>query len=484
VIDHFKIFCNFVDQAYFLQSQRLESLKSELRQIEIQIPRDKDIRVKARAELESSLNIFRAISGVSLEVDIDRSIRRPTELLTQLRATPITVVPTSDEHAVQRELFESNKAQAVADLRRHQNRLRAIRASIDYAKQYTEEVLDVAVPSDADLLAAFCPFCDSNHNQIEIEANRLHEAIVWLNSELGRSRSMTISFESEKYKLEQRVDELKQKVVSWDEQIGVLDEQISEMSAFRSQYELSLRAKLNVESILEKLLDRQDQELEASLAQIKREIDSIEQILKQYDVAAKMERAEAYIQHSMTQIAEKFDFEESYRPVNLHFSLSTFDLWHQAPDRRVYLRSMGSGANWLYSHLTLFLAMHKYFCSLGDDCSVPSILFFDQPSQVYFPSSLDIAEKFSAEDLAKLEGESRKRPLDEDMAAVTNVYAQLLRFCSETYDQTGINPQIIVTDHADNLTLEGDVPFEEFVRARWRTRGFVDTALLSTIHTQ
>ena len=145
---------------------------------------------------------------------------------------------------------------------------------------------------------------------------------------------------------------------------------------------------------------------------------------------------------------------------------------------------MGSGANWLYSHLTLFLALHQYFCKLGDDCSIPSILFMDQPSQVYFPSVLDDSDNFSPEELAAKEGASRKRPVDEDIKAVTNLYSQLIRYCEETLKSTGIEPQIIVTDHADNLNLTDGKSFNDFVRARWRTRGFIESALEESAESQ
>ena len=60
------------------------------------------------------------------------------------------------------------------------------------------------------------------------------------------------------------------------------------------------------------------------------------------------------------------------------------------------------------------------------------------------------------------------------MQAVRNLYLQLVRFCKDTLERTGIEPQIIVTDHADNLELDGDVTFDSLVQGRrWRTRGFV-----------
>jgi len=44
---------------------------------------------------------------------------------------------------------------------------------------------------------------------------------------------------------------------------------------------------------------------------------------------------------------------------SLRFDVNTFDLWHEKEaHKKGFLRSMGSGANWVYSHLTLFMALH------------------------------------------------------------------------------------------------------------------------------
>ncbi len=42
-------------------------------------------------------------------------------------------------------------------------------------------------------------------------------------------------------------------------------------------------------------------------------------------------------------------------------------------------------------------------------------------------------------------------------------------------EDTGIEPQVIVTDHADKLELTGNCDFESLVRARWRKEheGFI-----------
>jgi hypothetical protein len=184
---------------------------------------------------------------------------------------------------------------------------------------------------------------------------------------------------------------------------------------------------------------------------------------------------------------ERFDFETGYKPIHLRLSLDTFDLWHEIDERhRVFLRAMGSGANWLASHLVLFLSLQRYFCELGDSCAIPPVLFIDQPSQVYFPAVLDGREKFDPHELARIDATrspdaasdpaSGQRSVDEDLAAVSNLFDQLVRHCNETAHATGIRPQIIVTDHADNLHLSSGTEFESLVRARWRAKGagFID----------
>lgn len=263
-----------------------------------------------------------------------------------------------------------------------------------------------------------------------------------------------------------------------DQKIANIDKQIVELEKYKTQYELALKEKLKVEMVLEQLLEKPDQNLEEQLKKIKEEITTINSFLKNnYSIEQKLRHTEDVINTYMKHLGGCFEFEDSYIPINLHFSLDTFDLWHESNKRKVFLRSMGSGANWLYCHLTLFLSLQRFFCSRGDSCTIPSILFFDQPSQVYFPSVLDTASEFSPQDLAEKEGAARRRPIDDDVKAVTNLYSQLVKFCKETLKETRIEPQIIVTDHADNLILDGDTTFESLVQGRrWRKRGFIDIA--------
>ena len=478
-IEHFKVFTGFADQTYFMKYQTLNELKDRKKNIERQIPKAAELKEKAKAKLENVLKDYLASSGSELKIgDISNVVANPRLALDNLREAKVEVIAVSDEHVKLKQEAEQERRKLTAELRKRQQNLADISSSIQFAKKYTEETGSVPVPEEAELHASKCPFCHTHHSSVEQDANKLSDAILWLNEELGKSKYMLESFEENEQKAKRELVKIKSSVKLADEKIASIDNQIVELERYKTQYELALKAKIQVEIVLEDLLEKPDQKLEEQLKKIKEKIAEINRYLKQnYNVEKELNEAEKCIRYYMKDFGSCFEFEESYQPINLNFSLDTFDLWHMSGTRKIFLRSMGSGANWLYCHLTLFLALHRYFCTLGEHCSIPSILFLDQPSQVYFPSVLDTAKDFSPREIALKEGDARKRPVDDDIKAVENLYSQIVKFCDETLKETGIEPQIIVTDHADNLTLDGDVSFESLVQGRrWRGgHGFIKT---------
>ncbi len=106
-------------------------------------------------------------------------------------------------------------------------------------------------------------------------------------------------------------------------------------------------------------------------------------------------------------------------------------------DRPVPLQQLGSGSNWLGCHLIALFALHTYF--RNNNRPVPSFLFLDQPSQVYFP------------------------PETND----TNVDSQEIRaiysFIFDRVKELHPNLQVIIVDHADI----NEKYFQEAVVEKW-----------------
>lgn len=475
-IDQFKIFAGFVTQEYYVLKQNLANSEKQLKKLENEEKAIKNQMEFNRKRIDSLLLEYEVISGNKLFEEASNIIlSNPANYIDRLVVKDISIDENNDESIKKLSYLEKEYNKLLSERRKLVYRYNNINSSIEYAKQYKEELSNNQAIAEASINVATCPFCTQETNVIANEANQLEEAIKWLNIELRKSPYLLDSFESDKNNIKEEILIIDEKIKSIKNEIEQLNKITKSLEDNRSLNEQALKAKLKIENLLESLIDIKNNNIEEKIKAIEQEISEYEKLLKdKFNLGKQLKEAEKYINNKMKEIGNKLDFESSYKPINLKFSLTNFDLWHEKENKdKVYLRSMGSGANWLYSHITLFLALHNFFCFLGNKSLVPPILFLDQPSQVYFPTSIkDENDEFNIDHIEEKKGTSTK---DEDLKAVTNLFNQLVSFCKTTLKETGIEPQIIITDHADKLELDG-VDFENLVDGRrWRTRGFINS---------
>ena len=478
-IEHLKIFLGFADQQYFYKSQELKKKERELRQLELILPKKSDEIDRFVTRIADLVDEYESATGRDCPVPVENLTSKPKSSLRLMRNRKLEVSEESDKHAALLERAKDELRQHTAALRRHQQRVATITHSIEYASQYTRDTDSTGIPDEIEIQVSTCPFCGTQHTDIETEANRLADAVRWLNNELSCSLQRLRGLEEDQRRSIEDVKTEQAEVLRYKRIIKRVERQTEAISRARTSYELGVEAQLRLEQAIEQLADLKAIGTDDRIKELKEEIKRAKHDLEEnYNMEQKLQEAEKHIGKHLFEIGKRFEFESTYTPIRLRFDLETFDLWHEAGTEKVYLRSMGSGANWLGCHLVLFLALHQYFCERADKCSIPPIIFFDQPSQVYFPSVLDKGFEFSPEKLAKNDATRRpNRQVDEDIRAVTNVYNQFVRYCREVKDETGIMPQIIVTDHADHLNLrEENGTFENLVRKRWREpgTGFID----------
>ena len=476
VIDEFKIFAGLVDQQYYTLSQELEEYRIKLDKFQNEKNRFETNKKDKCTYLDELKEAYYTISGNELFSGIDsmHMLDAPQIYLDKLKALPIVVNEDSEQYKNQYTELVRKKNLLLAQKRDITLKLEKVISSIEYAKSYAETIDKYDPIKEAIKSNSECPFCHNQNGGIVTEANKLTEAINWLNSELRKSPMRIDSFLPKKYEYEKELQEINQQIRLVNNEISKINEINKSLENDRSLEEQSLKIKLQIENELEWSRYKSISLDEEKFNDIKKRIEEIEEVLqKTYNVEHKLKEAESFINRTMNDIGCKLDFEASYQPINLCFDIHTFELYHLKDNNtKVYLRSMGSGANWLYSHICLFLAILKYFASLCDKALVPSILFLDQPSQVYFPATVDVSEDgFDAKGLKKLENKSA----DEDLKAVTNLFIQIINVINTIKEEYGFMPQIIISDHADHLDL-GEYNFNDYVVSRWRGKdqGFVD----------
>lgn len=220
----------------------------------------------------------------------------------------------------------------------------------------------------------------------------------------------------------------------------------------RGRIEVSLEHILNKTTLSQSPFD---------MDELRNEIAQIEDTIAGYDLDAKIEDANSFIDKRMTEISEQLDFEKELQPGQMRFDLKVFDFYYVHNKQKIRLSEMGSGANWLACHLSLFLSILHLSCKEKDSC-IPSFLFIDQPSQVYFPKVTNIISKNKQSETEENDDEHN---FDENIKQVKNIFNVILKEIAAIKDDCGFLPQVVVMEHADEEEFYG------YVKKRWDSRG-------------
>jgi len=475
VINEFKIFAGFVDDKYYIFKQKLEDKRQELEKFNREYSRFELQKIERAKVIDELRAEYFSVSGFELFSTISSThmLSMPQFYIDELEKIKIEVNENSDEYKKMYSELVKEKNDLLARKRKLSIKLERINSSINYAKDYAEKIDKYQPVTEAIKGKTICPFCHHDSTATEDAANKLRNAILWLNEELRKSPQRIDSFMPQKHECEKEISAIDSELMRVNAEINKIIETNNNLEKNKSLDEQSLKIKLRVENELEWTKNMNIQFDNKKIEDIKSQIKQLEFILQtKYNVQQKLDDAEIFINKAMNEMGEKLDFESSYQPINLHFDIHTFELYHLKQNgTKVYLRSMGSGANWLYSHVCLFFALLKYFVSLGEKSTVPTILFLDQPSQVYFPATIDTASVFDAKELKKKEG----KEADDDLRAVSNLFTQIVNALYSMQKDYGFMPQVIISDHADYLDL-GQYKFNDYVVCRWREKeqGFMD----------
>ncbi len=481
-IDHTKIFLGLVDQKYFHLSQEKERLSADIRRLERQKETNKRASENYKQNVGPVLSQLYALMGFEGDpLSLDKVLRHPQDAKDQLDSiiVPEKINHISDATTQRYNQLKLARNHKTAELRKLQRQAVSINKHIQEEERFVDKTKQFSSPEHVHVSASVCPFCHTEKDALRESAEKLQQAITKISGNLAQARPMKAKFESSLVDVKRSVEVFNKELTDLNLQITEIEKTEKTLTDQKSLYESILMQKAKLFVLLDTLNMADDTELEKQIAFLNKQLKEISKKLKQYDVQKGLVSAADKVNQYMAEIGKHFEFEKSYQPINLHFSFETFDLYHLQGDEKIYLRSMGSGANWLYSHVTLFLALHKYFAELGDKCAIPSLIFFDQPTQVYFPNfNRDNSATF--EEQKNQEAEQRKQSdiqkvVDEDIKAVENLFSRLSIYCNEIEEAKGFCPQIIVADHADDLTLSNGVSFESLVSGnRWRKRGLID----------
>lgn len=161
------------------------------------------------------------------------------------------------------------------------------------------------------------------------------------------------------------------------------------------------------------------------------ELEKLEKALKKVDLKRIIHESEIKISEYATNVLKKLPFgREDYGEPNLKFTIKDISFYQQQEKSILYMNEMGSAENYLTCHLAVFLGLHRFIQS-NENSILPSLIFLDQPSQVYFPEEKD----FTGNNITG------------DMLVVENIYKTIIEFIDSWNELEETKIQVIIVDH-------------------------------------
>jgi hypothetical protein len=195
---------------------------------------------------------------------------------------------------------------------------------------------------------------------------------------------------------------------------------------------------------LESMPDVPDtKDLEGQAESLRAQCKRLEEELSDERVQEQLASITSRLSEKLTEWARALGLEHSASPMRL--DLKRLTLVADTLDGAVPMSRIGSGENGVGFHLIAHLALHQWFVQRSRP--VPHFIFFDQPSQVYFPADKDI------------DGSMDLVP-DDDRHRVR----QMFQLIFEAVEEVAPGLQVILIEHAD---LNEDW-YQNAIVERWR----------------
>ncbi|WP_025845220.1 DUF3732 domain-containing protein [Paenibacillus ehimensis] len=461
VIAQFPIFAGFVGQEYYSTLMQLNVYKKELRKIQGDLVSDKKIKDEYINNLTPKIQNYYALLG--LEFKGKHTLEDLFEIAKNLPKLNDNSY-TSDQIVVRYEKIKKEIEELRAQEELLKSRLIKLESASDNSNDYISSLQKLKVRSELSMqneTEYTCPLCGSECTDLHEISTEVEKASSWLTDEIRLIKDSTEHFSEERRKITDQKNQVVKEIRRlWGQMRNIERNYLSQSNKYDLENKLNycrIEIDYYVETIKKGLFNNLDKELE----DIQKKIDDCTKKLDHFNFDAEKKVALRKINQNMNKLKSKLDFEEEFKQYELVFNLDEFELALEGKyGERVTLSEMGSGANWVSCHIALFLSLLRYFTSQKNKSPMPLIMFFDQPSQVYFPQdAVERDEKKSIEEI------------QNDKFAVTKMYKVMFDEIEQIYQDTKIKPQLIVVDHVDFSTMqtqEERSKFEKFTRRTWR----------------
>lgn len=444
IVEQFPIFAGLLNQNYYSLLIERNELKLKIKQMEKMFKNNDAIKEELRESFVPLIKNYLSLIGNNYDKDftLDEA-KKLAKNLPEFSVDNYNVDNSIIEryNRLNKELEEARTKEQELEfnISNIENLNKSGASLVDSLVTVKEKASFKLLSNSETTHSLICPLCKSNVNESE-NVKILDKLALNIEQQIQGINSAKNTYSEPYRKLKNELELVVKKIKSLYKQIKDIEKQYFEPqnSKITQINEAKAKVQVYVDLMDKKVFDFKDTDLE----KLRNNLLAIENKIKEYDISNKIESAENYINHNMNRIGEKLNFEEEYKPLDMHFKIEETDFkFHlKKGNDNINLFEMGSGANWISCHISLFLSMMSYFCSQPNNCILKT-MFFDQPSQVYYSN--------------------QNEEIDVDRDSVLRIYQTIFEEVDNISSETGICPQIILVDHANYSE------FSKYVRAEW-----------------
>lgn len=447
--DTLPYFLGAVEDDYVQKREELRRLREKLRSCDRQIAEINALRGEG---ISKAAGLLAQARDAGLTDESPDAWEGTVTALQKVGATPLANVEIAVADGGEFSRLTDERARLLEDQRRIRDEIAIVQAFEKDEKGFSREatqqqsrlktigIFEGSTPSGS------CPLC-SHELPLTAIPPSVEEVKVTLSSISSRLESVTRGAPQ----TEKAVAELEKRLLPIQ---TALARNRAEMEAVRIEQEhwskvqddSAKRAHIlgRISLYLESLPDIPDtQALQQQAESLREQCAVLENELSDEKIRERLESIMSILGEKMTKWARDLNLEHSTYPLRL--DLKKLTIVSDTADGPVPMERMGSGENWVGYHLIAHLAIHQWFVQRTRP--VPSFLFFDQPSQVYFPSEKDIDGSMNV-------------IAEDDRAAVS----RLFRLVFDAVSEVTPGLQVIITEHAD---INEDW-YQNAVIERWR----------------
>jgi len=461
VIQQFPIFAGMVGQEYYSILMLLNGYKKELKKLLANQVNNEKIKEDIRNNLLNKFKDYYALIGRVLNEDItlEQLIQLANDLPTINDDTYASNQMVVRHDKLNQEVEELNNQKVILE-----SRISKLELADQSSKGYISSLEVLQQKSELSIENAdnyICPLCNGECTDINNISEKVKEATSWISNEMSLIGLSTNHFFEEKRKLIEQKEKIIKEIRKLWVQIKTIERKyLSNNVRFGLENKLTY-SKIQIQIFIETINKGLFSSIDEEITDIQEKITNCSKTLGEFNLEMLKESAKRNIDKNMNDLKDQLDFEEEFKKYKLSFNLDEFELalFGKYKGEKVTLSEMGSGANWVSCHIALFLSLLRYFASQGNKSPMPLIMFFDQPSQVYFPQD------------ALVDNKKTKFESEKDKQAVTQMYKVMFDEIEEIYKDTGIKPQLIVVDHVNSTTMQGELEkanFIKYTRRIWR----------------